>query len=416
LRGDRGLSAPRPPEAAAATFGWLGARSVEIVETRPDRRDARSVDRTRRFDRVAITCVFGEPRNPKAWSGAPNNLAGALERLGITVESIYPRLPRISRLAVAARYLARGYGWPAAGEQIRRAAPSRRAHARRAAHLAARLGVRHVLHTGAFDLPACDLSSGIKHYLYCDHTWALALRHRPDARPLDARALAEYERLEREAYHGLEHVFTFGSYVRDDLIEHYELPPERVTVVGSGMGAIQPFHGAKDYARPELLFVAKHLFMAKGGALLLDAFAIAAQARPDLRLTIVGDERSRRFVPAHPNIILRAHMPWHELETLYREATLLTQPMLNDPWGQVYLEALASRTPVVGLRRNGLPEILAGGRHGFLVDDADPRALAAAILDALSDPDRLARMGQDGQQHVLSAYSWERVAARIASI
>jgi glycosyltransferase involved in cell wall biosynthesis len=389
---------------------------VDIVEVRPDHRDARSKNRARRFDRVAITCVFGEPRDPAAWSGAPNNVACALERLGIAVEGIYPRPPRMGRLAIAARYLMGGYGWPVASEQIRRSAPSRQAHAGRAARLAARLGVRHVLHTGAFDLPARDLSSGVKHYLYCDHTWALSLRHHPDAQRLGARALAAYERLERDALLGLDHVFTFGGYVRDNLIEHYGLPPERVTAVGSGMGPIQPFSGPKDYARPELLFVAKHLFAAKGGPLLLDAFAIASRTRPDLRLTIVGDERSRRFVPDHPNITLRAHMPWHELESLYRQSTLLTQPMLNDPWGQVYLEALASRTPVVGLRRNGLPEIIQGGRHGFLVDDADPRELAAAILDALSDPDRLARMGQSGQRHVLATYDWERVAAQIAAI
>jgi glycosyltransferase involved in cell wall biosynthesis len=387
---------------------------VDSVGARSDDRATRYPQRARRFDRIAITCVFGDPRHPASWSGAPNNLAGALERLGIAVEGIYPRLGAVGRAGVAARYLIEGYGWPSSGEQVRRSAPSRHRYAVRVAHMAARLDVRHVLHTGAFDLPAHDPERGIKHYLYCDHTWALSLRYRLDASRLRRHALADYEALEREAVRRIEHIFTFGDYVRQNLIEHYGVPPTRVTTVGSGMGSIRPFAGPKDYARPRLLFVAKHLFVAKGGALLLDALAIAAQARPDLHLTIVGDERSRSFVPAQPNIVFRAHLPWPELETLYREATLLTQPMLNDPWGQVYLEALASRTPVVGLRRNGLPEILAGGRHGFLVDDADPRALAAAILDAVSDPDRLARMGHDGQRHVLATYSWDRVAAQIA--
>jgi glycosyltransferase involved in cell wall biosynthesis len=388
--------------------------SVDDVVARAHRFVVPPTIAPRRFDRVAITCVFGEPRNPKAWSGAPNNLASALERLGVIVESIYPRPARLERLAIAARYLMDGYGWPQTTEQIRRSAPSRRGYAGRASQLATQLGVRHILHTGALDLPSQDQSSGIKHYLYCDHTWALSLRHRLDAARLPSRAVAEYERLERDALQGLEHVFTFGRYVRDNLIEHYGLPPARVTAVGSGMGAIQPYDGAKDCARPHLLFVAKHLFVAKGGALLCEAFAIACRTRPDLRLTIVGDERSHRLVPRHPNIILRSHLPWRELERLYREATVLAQPMLNDPWGQVYLEALVSRTPVIGLRRNGLPEIIRDGRYGFLVDQADPGALANVILEAMSDPARLARMGQEGQQHVLDAYSWDRVAAQIA--
>jgi glycosyltransferase involved in cell wall biosynthesis len=88
--------------------------------------------------------------------------------------------------------------------------------------------------------------------------------------------------------------------------------------------------------------------------------------------------------------------------------------MLNDPWGQVYLEALTSRTPVIGLNRNGLTEITNDGAYGFLVDQADPYALAFAIVEAAFDPDRLAAMGAAGQRHVMENYSWDRVARTIA--
>lgn len=169
------------------------------------------------------------------------------------------------------------------------------------------------------------------------------------------------------------------------------------------------------YTRPHLLFIAKHLFVAKGGTLLLEAFRLARQQRPDLSLTIVGDQHSRTHVPTDPGIRVLDHLPWRELQRLLRMSTLLVQPMLNDPWGQVYLEALMSRTPVIGLRRNGLPEILENGRHGFLVDDASPDALADAILSALADPLRLAAMGLSGQQHVMQTYSWGRVAQQMVA-
>ena len=68
----------------------------------------------------------------------------------------------------------------------------------------------------------------------------------------------------------------------------------------------------------------------------------------------------------------------------------------------------------MGLNRNGLPELVDGGRHGFLVDRAEPAALAEAILSAVSDPPRLERMASTAQQHVLRNYSWNRVAERIA--
>jgi glycosyltransferase involved in cell wall biosynthesis len=367
-----------------------------------------------RFDRVAITCVFGDPRDLRSWSGAPANLANALERLGVSVDAIRPRMSRLAKWGIAARDMVAGLGRPLSSEQVLRGFRSRRRLAAQVAEAARKLGARHVLHTGTFDLPATDRASGVEHYLYCDHSWALARTHHVHAGRYSARAMAAFEQAERDSLRGLAHVFTFGAYVRDNLIAHYGLPAGRVTAVGSGMGAIEPYDGPKSYDRPALLFVAKHLFQAKGGVLLLEAFELARRRRPDLTLTVVGDERSRAFVGNRPGIAFHAHLPWQALQQLFRDATLLVQPMLNDPWGQVYLEAMASRTPVMGLNRNGLPELVDGGRHGFLVDRAEPAALAEAILSAVSDPQRLERMASTAQRHVLRNYSWSRVAERIA--
>ena len=369
-----------------------------------------------RFERVAISCVFGDPADPRTWSGAPYNLAAALRRFGVEVETIHPAIGRARRLAYTARWLLDGFGRLSTTEQVLRAAPARDHTAIKVAEATAQLGVRHVIHTGTLDLPAFDLLPDIQHYLYCDQSWNLSLRHRLDAAHYTSRALAEYDRLERESLASVAHVFTFSGRTRDDIVEHYGLPADRVTVVGSGMGGIAPYFGPKDYAVPRLLFVAKHLFRAKGGPLLLRAFALARRSRPDLTLTIVGDPRSRAYVPRDPRIIFHAHVTWDALRRIYADATLLAQPMLNDPWGQVYLEALASRTPVLGLNRNGLPEIVEGGQHGFLVDEATPEAVAAGILTAVSSPERLKRMGESGQRHVMNDYSWDRVAERIACL
>lgn len=383
--------------------------SVNLDEILPAARS-----RQLRFDRIVVTSVFGDPLSPLTWSGAPYRLSAALRRHGVSVSGFQPQLGRVRRLALAARHIRRGYGKLAVSEQILRSAPARDHHAREIAAFIASHGLRDVLHTGTLDLPAFDLLRGVKHYLYCDHTWSLALPHRPDAHHLSREARDEYDRLERESYLGLEHIFTFGVYVRDELIRVYGIDPDRVTAVGSGMGEIEPYFGPRSYTAPHLLFIAKHLFKEKGGALLLDAFSIARKKRPDMMLTIVGDERSRKHVPQIDGIVFHGRIPWGELRDLYRGSALLTQPMLNDPWGQVYLEALVSRTPVLGLRRHGLPEIVDGGQHGFLVDEENPQALADAILDALSDPDRLAAMGRSGQRHALQTYSWDRVADQIA--
>lgn len=277
------------------------------------------------------------------------------------------------------------------------------------------MGINRVLHTGTLDM-APSKETDVSHYLLCDHTWNLSLLHRTDIDSYTERAVREFDGLERDSYAQSSHIFTFGEYVRRDLVSHYGIPASRVTAVGSGMGSVAPYNGPKDYSRGRLLFIAKHLFYEKGGKLLLDAFNLAVKERPDLTLTIVGSSQGERLARNYPNVDFRSFIPWSELESLLRRASLLVQPMLNDPWGQVYLEALASRTPVVGLNRNGLPEILDNGRFGFLVDSATPAALAEKMLEAVSDPERLEHMGRAGQRHVLSQYSWDLVGRKISDV
>lgn len=366
--------------------------------------------------RLGITSVFGDALSPTTWSGAPYNLAEQLRGLGGEVLSLHPRVPRRRALLDACRHLILTGGRSLRWESVMRDPSARMARAAAVTKAALDVGIDRVMHTGTLDLPDPANDGAVRHYLYCDHTWDLAVRYRPEGQYRHARDVRRYEEMEREAYASTRHIFTFGRYVRDNLVEHYGVPPERVTVVGSGMGRIRYYEGPKDYSHGPLMFIAKHLFVEKGGYLALKAFRLARRRRPDLRLIIVGNDRWRRLVGDEPGVHVVGHLPWASLEALIHSSALLLQPMFNDPWGQVYLEALASRTPVLGLARNGLPEITENGRHGFLASVADPVVVAECILDAMADTDRLAEMGLSGQRHVIKNYSWEKVARAVTDV
>lgn len=404
-----------------ATSGWALEIYALLNANREVRSESLPLRNKRRIDpkplprKIAITSVYGEPCDPATWSGAPNNVATAFERLGIEVEGIFPYLSKIEKLGMAASHVLSGYGIARNSESFFRGLPARGLRAARVAAAARRSGAAKILHTGTLDLPLCT-SDGADHFLYCDQTWDLSLRYRVDRSSLTSKACAEFDEAERRCYAQMRHIFTFGDYVRDNLIAHYGVEPERVTAVGSGMGQIDPYLGPKDYGNGFLLFVAKHLFEAKGGYLVLEAFRQARLRRPDLKLVVVWDGRDESLPRRYPEVQFRSRLRWGVLTSLYRRAALLVQPMLNDPWGQVYLEALASRTPVLGLNRNGLPEITHHGAQGFLVDEPDADALAGAILEAMSDPSRLALMGLIGQRYVQRHYSWDKAARKMAAV
>src|SRR4029450_4914075 len=94
-----------------------------------------------RFDRVAITSVFGNPRELRTWSGAPANVASGLERLGVAVKEMQPQLSRTALMAIALADMRAGRGRPVSTEQVLRSMTTRRRLAAQVADQARRLGV-----------------------------------------------------------------------------------------------------------------------------------------------------------------------------------------------------------------------------------------------------------------------------------
>src|SRR3546814_18265103 len=115
-------------------------------------------------------------------------------------------------------------------------------------------GIDRLMHTGTLDLPDPSGAAGLRHYLYCDHTWDLAVRHRPEARYRQSREVAGYEEMEARAYACTRHIFPFGRYVPDNLTQHYGVPAQRVPAVAQGMGRIQPSDQPQRHPHDPFLF------------------------------------------------------------------------------------------------------------------------------------------------------------------
>jgi glycosyltransferase involved in cell wall biosynthesis len=267
------------------------------------------------------------------------------------------------------------------------------------------------LHISTTTFPFGNRRTGVQHILFLDSTVHLESLY--TICKLNDAQTKKNEAGEQRVVAAADHVFTTSERVRQDIVEYYSIPPERVTAVGTGMGNVRCIEGEKPYSSCTTLFVAKDRFEEKGGLLLLEGFRLAQASDPRLKLIVVAPEPYREVAESVPGVAFKTALPWNELETLFNEASLFAMPALYEPWGLVYVEALACRTPVLGMNRNALPELTQNGEYGFLLDEATPSCVAAKLLNAYSDIDRLAAMGYRGQQYVRSRYSWDLTAARI---
>lgn len=355
-------------------------------------------------------CALGDPKDPGTWSGTPYNLYRELDRmdaLGTAFDSYIPFNRRrdswINKL---------GKLYYGSENHLYRGAFQRYARAAKIRFATAASGTNLTLHTGSLDLPFLLPPRNQKHFLYCDSTWHLWSSYARNFDGFSRRLLRDAEILERKTYAQMTHIFPIAEYVREDLISHYGISPDKITVVGTGLGVIQPYHGPKDYTNGKIVFAAKGRFEDKGGHLALAAFERAVKVKPELEMIVVGKNDYSDKID-HPGIRTYGYLPVDELQKIFNKGSLFLMPAISEAWGLVYLEALACRMPIVGLNRKSFPEISGYGKYGFGLDEPDPVQLGDLLVEAFNRPDQLAAMGDSGQKYCAERFTWKQVVRRI---
>jgi len=175
--------------------------------------------------------------------------------------------------------------------------------------------------------------------------------------------------------------------------------------------------------RPVLLTIAR-LVERKGIHAVLAALPSVRRAVPSVAYVVVGDgpERERLESEARTNGVADSvqfvgSVPDEELPLWYSLGDVFVMPSRSDPpdvegFGIVYLEAGACERPVVALRAGGVPDAVADGVSGVLVESDDPQALGATLSELLLDPARAADLGRRGRERVLRELNWDSVTER----
>lgn len=216
--------------------------------------------------------------------------------------------------------------------------------------------------------------------------------------------LKKYEEYDMRSFSFATKIFTQNEWSRKYIVEAYGVPADKVINVGFGVN-LSFYKEEKDYTRNLLLIVLrKGLEEPKGLNLLLPAFRIAKQTIKDLELAVVGTDG-----PEEEGVTYYYNQPRSTTVQLFKECVLYTMPALNEPNGITYLEALANKSPILGLDRFSVPEFSGYGKYGFYTPSATPKSIAELIISALSDKNRLKAMGEAGQEFVEERYTWLKV-------
>ena len=250
--------------------------------------------------------------------------------------------------------------------------------------------------------------AGIPNFIYTDHTHLANLQYSPAIRV--HLYSAKWIACEKSIYEQAERVFTRSSNISRSLTDQYGIAESKVRCIYAGantpFAALNPQE--KDYCARDILFVGLD-WERKGGPQLVEAFRQLREDFPDAVLTIVGSS-----VPVDvPGVNLVGRVAVDALDAYYRAATIFCMPSRNEPFGVVFVEAMAHALPIVAARIGALPDMVEDHRNGYLVPVDDTEALKRALGKLLESEERRAQFGRQSWQLAQERYNWKAVGKRL---
>lgn len=219
-----------------------------------------------------------------------------------------------------------------------------------------------------------------------------------------------------------DHVLTTSRKITDHFKDMFRIPDDRISTIPTGIDLEQFSPDGLGSKAPPTVGMVSVLRSWKGHAVFLEAARILVADGFNGRFVIVGEgpmrsiiESTIRELKLSDRVTLTGHRE-DVPEVLRGLNVLVIASTKHEGVPQIGLQALATRTPVVGSDVGGTPEIIRNGDTGRIFPSGDSIALARAILDTLRDTDRTHAMTLHGRKLVEAAHGLESMLGAIDAI
>lgn len=200
-------------------------------------------------------------------------------------------------------------------------------------------------------------------------------------------------------------ILTVSEAVRHEIIEHFEVPQDRVRAVPLAASPLfRPLPPTSRAQTPFFLFVAT-LEPRKNVNALIEAWS-AARAETGADLIVAGRIRADfEEIPPHEGLHLLGEVPDQELPRLFSDAMAFVYPTHYEGFGLPVLEAMQCGCPVITSRDPAVVEVAGGAA----IHAGSPAETADAMKAIAGDP-RLRNLLSGCGLKRAAAFSWSRTA------
>jgi teichuronic acid biosynthesis glycosyltransferase TuaC len=233
-------------------------------------------------------------------------------------------------------------------------------------------------------------------------------------------------RVSRLVFQSTDRVVCVSEHVREQVLRGE--PSSKTSVTYNGADPVRFAPLSEDAARssspaPQKIVSVGNLIPTKGHEVLLKALAALSAKYPSLVCEIVGDGPLReplgslaKELRLGERVRFLGRRSRTEVANLVRSATLFVLPSSYEGLGCVYLEAMASGTPAIGCRGQGIEEIIHHSRDGWLVAPNDVDGLVRGVATLLENDQLRELIAIQGRDTVLQNYTIACQAQRLLRI
>ena len=204
-------------------------------------------------------------------------------------------------------------------------------------------------------------------------------------------------------------VIAVSEHTRKEALDQYKPDPERITAINNGVD-IEKFSSEYEFDN-KILFVG-HMVSRKGPDILLDAFSKLEDE--DLELVYVGDGRMKKELQEKvekknlgTRVSFKSGVSDEELRELYSES-ILVLPSAYEGFGMVYVEAMASRAPVIATKDTAIESLIDDGENGFLCE-RDSETIADTLEELIEDKELIAEISENARANAEN-FDWINIA------
>lgn len=284
----------------------------------------------------------------------------------------------------------------------------------------------HTRNLAAIEYQVCAFISGVPYRLHSEHGWDV---FDPEGNNI------KYRWLRFLLSFLVHHFIALSRQLQDYLQLKVGIPAKKVTRICNGVDTtiFYPRHGEKQIPDDCPLDLNNHLVIGTVGRMhgvkdqltLVKAFITACQQSPlfaeKARLVLIGDgplrELAINLLEQH-GITDKTWLPGerHDIAYLMRCFDLFVLPSKAEGISNTILEAMASGLPIIATRVGGNPELVINAQTGSLVEKENASALAAAMLELITNDQKREQFAQAAFARAQQEFSIDSMMARYQAV